>query len=46
MAAAMALVGAQNALIAAWASQHPDADLVEMTQVVLVQVQSLRSDEA
>jgi AcrR family transcriptional regulator len=46
MAAAMALVGAQNALIAAWASQHPKADLIEMTEVVLGQLDSVWVGEA
>lgn len=46
MAAAMALVGAQNALIAAWAAQYPNEDLVELTQVVLHQLDSVWADDA
>jgi AcrR family transcriptional regulator len=46
MAAAMALVGAQNALIAAWAAQYPNADLIEMSEVVLDQLDSVWVDEA
>jgi AcrR family transcriptional regulator len=36
--AAMALVAAQNALIAVWAAQQPDADLLEMTRRVVEQM--------
>lgn len=39
--AAMALVAAQNALIATWATSAADADLVSMTEVVINQVDSL-----
>jgi AcrR family transcriptional regulator len=42
--AAMALVAAQNAAIAVWAAQQPDADLLEMLAVVLEQVDSLWPD--
>ena len=38
--AAMAIVGAQNALIAVWATT-PDADLISMTRAVLDQIDSL-----
>ena len=41
MAAAMAAVGAQNALIATWAAQYPRADLVAMTSIVLDQIDSI-----
>lgn len=39
--AAMALVAAQNALIAVWATSQPDADLIAMTQTMLDQTDSL-----
>lgn len=39
--AAMALVAAQNALIAVWATSQPDADLMAMTQTMLDQTDSL-----
>ena len=39
--AAMALVAAQNALIAVWATSQPDADLMVMTRTVLDQTDSL-----
>ena len=41
MAAAMAAVSAQNALIATWAARYPEADLVEMTSIVLDQIDSI-----
>jgi AcrR family transcriptional regulator len=39
--AAMALVAAQNALIAVWAMSQPGADLVAMTETMLEQTDSL-----
>ncbi len=39
--AAMALVAAQNALVAVWATSPSDADLVQMTNKVLDQTDSL-----
>lgn len=39
--AAMALVAAQNALVAVWATSEPDADLLAMTRAVLDQTDSL-----
>ena len=39
--AAMALVAAQNALVAVWATSRPDVDLLAMTQTMLDQTDSL-----
>lgn len=39
--AAMAFVAAQNAAIAIWAAQQPDADLLEMLEIVLEQIDPL-----
>ena len=39
--AAMALVAAQNALVAVWATSQPDADLLAMTQTMLDRTESL-----
>jgi len=39
--AAMSLVAAQNALIAIWASGQPESDLMNMTTIVLDQIDSV-----
>jgi AcrR family transcriptional regulator len=39
--AAMAIVAAQNALIAVWATSPPGADLIAMAEVVIEQIDSL-----
>lgn len=39
--AAMSLVAAQNALIAVWAAGQPDSNLIEMTNKVLDQIDSI-----